>query len=144
MYAIAHEYAYQASKNFPAGVWPAVIGVAIVALLIAAVAFGIRRRAREPAPPEELQFRAGAWQTREELDNPKPGDHGPGHQREGPYIGHLSERRAPDEVPHDGRRRFPYEIKDFGTRAADDDELQPGPQAPPPANGPSPGGRPVA
>ncbi|WP_433893538.1 DUF6479 family protein [Streptomyces sp. CA-111067] len=102
------------THDFLVGIGPLVIGVCIVALLIAAVVYGRRRTAREPAPPRGPQPRSGAWQTRQEHeDGPPAGSgHGPGHQDGGDREGYESGRPYPAEVPRDGIRRKPYEISD--------------------------------
>jgi hypothetical protein len=108
----------QALAGAIAGIWPAATGIVVVGVLIAAVYYGIQRRAREPAPPAGPQPRAGAWHTRDELDSGSPPDHGPGHQDEGPRAGAESGSREPAEVPRDGRRRTPGEFRDYGSRPA--------------------------
>lgn len=108
----------QALAGAIGGIWPAATGIVVVGVLIAAVYYGIQRRAREPTPPAGPQPRAGAWHTREELYSGSPPDHGPGHQNEGPRVRRESAGREPAEVPRDGRRRTPREIRDYGTRPA--------------------------
>lgn len=96
------------------GIAPFVAGLAVAAVLILAVVYGLRRRDREPPPPQEPQPRSGAWETSEEhRTGQAPPDHGPGHQ-ESEEIGYVREYREPDEVPRDGRRMMPYEFKDHG------------------------------
>lgn len=107
--AITHDYLV--------GIGPLIIGICMVALLIAAVWFGLRRSAGEPAVPRGVRARSGAWQTPHE---PPPAegevsDHGPGHQDERARS-HESRQPVPDEVPRDGRRRFPHEINSSGVR----------------------------
>jgi hypothetical protein len=92
---------------------PLVIGIAIVCMLIGAVWFGMRRVGKEPPLPRGTRPRAGAWHTRQEYDTGSPPDHGPGHQDEGPRT-HESREPRPDEMPQDGRRRMPYEVRDAG------------------------------
>ncbi|MFE6776397.1 DUF6479 family protein [Streptomyces sp. NPDC057702] len=103
-------------RDYLVGIGPLVAGLAVVAVLILAVSYGLRRRDREPPPPQEPQRRSGAWETSEEhrTGHVAP-DHGPGHQ-EDEEIGYISQHRVPDEVPkHDGRHRLmPNEFKDYG------------------------------
>jgi hypothetical protein len=106
--AVTHDYLV--------GIGPMVIGICIVALLIVAVWFGRRRSAREPRPTLDSKPRSGAWSTRQEHESGgATADHGPGHQGEGPRT-HESREPRPDEMPRDGRRRMPYEVRDAGVR----------------------------
>jgi hypothetical protein len=104
-----------AINDYLVGIGPLIIGICIVALLIAAVWFGRKRIAGEPPVPRDRGPRAGAWQTREEHDRGAPEDHGPGHQDSPPRT-HESRQPVPDEVPRDGRRRYPHEISPYGVR----------------------------
>lgn len=92
---------------------PLVLGIIVVAVLITAVWVGIRRH--EPPVPKGPRPRSGAWATRQEHDHGAPPDHGPGHQGEGPRT-HESREPEPHEMPRDGRRRMPYEVRDTGVR----------------------------
>jgi hypothetical protein len=72
------------------GIGPFVAGLVVVIGLIAAVAYGIRLR--------------------------KSGEHrrsGPDATRPEEPKGYETSHRVPDEVPRDGRRRMPYEFKDY-------------------------------
>jgi hypothetical protein len=96
------------------GIAPLVVGLVVVAVLIAAVSLGFRRRDKDPRPDkDQLQPRAGAWQTREEFDEGAAPDHGPGHQ-EGEQHDYETQRREPDPIPRDGMRRLPHSLKGFG------------------------------
>lgn len=69
------------------------VGVAVVALLIGAFAWGRRIRSREPGPPR------------------------PDEQPRLPYgkaVGDVVERREPDALPRTHRRRKPNELKGNG------------------------------
>ncbi len=95
------------------GVVPLLIGIVLVALLgFVLIAYGRRRRAREPLPPRSPQPRSGAWHTREEYGRPTPPDHGPGHQ-DGTPSGYEEASRPAEEVPRDGGRLRPYDIRDY-------------------------------
>lgn len=94
---------------------PLILGIVVVIVLIAAVWMGIQRVGREPPLPRGKRPRSGAWSTRQEHDAGAPEDHGPGHQDENPRTHELREPQ-PDEMPQDGRRRMPYEVRDAGVR----------------------------
>ncbi|MCF6522678.1 DUF6479 family protein [Streptomyces sp. JJ36] len=84
------------------GLAPLVIGLGAVAVLIGAVAYGMRLRSRgeyrrSGAPPG----RPRGARTHEE---------------------HIT---SPDEMPHDGRRRYPYEVRDWGVTESDDARERP-------------------
>ncbi|MEW1748415.1 DUF6479 family protein [Streptomyces angustmyceticus] len=71
------------------------VGVVLVAVLLAAFVWGRRVKAREPGPPE------------------------PGEQPrlpEGGPVGDTVESREPDDLPRTDRRRTPHELKGNGTR----------------------------
>ncbi|MEU7041396.1 DUF6479 family protein [Streptomyces varsoviensis] len=107
------EIFYLAADNgLRGGIAPLAVGIVVVALLIGAVAYGRRRREREPAPPQEPQERAGSWQTPEEQSGPVPSDHGPGHDGERDALGYVKEGRASDELAPDGHRYLPHELTD--------------------------------
>ena len=106
--AITHDYLV--------GIGPLVFGICMVALLIAAVWFGRRRSEREPKVPRGTRHRSGAWQTPGESQNGGADDHGPGFQGEGARS-HESRGTEPDEMPRDGRRRFPHEVNPSGVHA---------------------------
>lgn len=99
-----------AVRDHLVGIGPLVIGIFVVAILIGGVYISWRVREKEPPPPKDPGLRSGAWETREELGHETPPDHGPGHQDlpEGPHE--IQEIREPDEVPHNGKRRLPYEL----------------------------------
>ncbi|GAA0594757.1 DUF6479 family protein [Streptomyces crystallinus] len=94
-----------AGRDLAVGVAPFVVGVIIVALLIALVWRGQqRRRARVPRPEEQ----------------PRLPDSGP--------VGEIVERREPDDVPRDTDRLTPHRLSGFGnsgTRRAGDREEPP-------------------
>lgn len=114
MRSLSFEQVYLAViRDFLVGIAPLVVGIVVVALLIAAVAFGLRRRAKEPVPEQRPQPRAGAWQTREEYDEGAPSDHGPGHQDSERHM-YETQQREPDPLPRDGIRRLPHSLKGFG------------------------------
>ncbi|WP_229699882.1 DUF6479 family protein [Streptomyces kronopolitis] len=69
------------------------VGVAVVALLIGAFAWGRRIRSREPGPPRPDE------QPR--LPN-------------GQAVGDVVERREPDDLPRTHRRRKPHELNGNG------------------------------
>ncbi|UNO44100.1 hypothetical protein KGS77_21185 [Streptomyces sp. MST-110588] len=78
------------------GIGPAIAGLVIVIALILAVVYGKRRRAREPAPPPpESQPKAPKDPT-----------------------GYETGRREAAEVPHEGERLLPHELKDHGNSAS--------------------------
>lgn len=72
-----------------AGSAPFVVGLLITAMLVAAVWWGMRVRAREPGPP-------------------RPEDHP--HLPAGGAVHEISEMREPDEMPHNGRVLTPHEL----------------------------------
>jgi len=98
------------------GLGPLIIGICIVALLIAAVGYGIWRSSREPEVPKGKRARSGAWQTPSEARDGGAEDHGAGHQGEG-RRSHEARGIEPDEVPQDGRRRLPHELGSSGVHA---------------------------
>ncbi|MFD3454776.1 DUF6479 family protein [Streptomyces sp. NPDC058691] len=100
------------AHDFLVGVVPLTVGVIVVVILVGAVVVGRRHRARQPAPVQTSQPRAGAWQTRDEYGVDLPSDHGPGHQ-DGVSHG-SSRRREPDEWSEQGTRRRPHSMKGFG------------------------------
>ncbi|MEU6992261.1 DUF6479 family protein [Streptomyces sp. NPDC046465] len=85
------------------GLVPFLVGLGIVALLVWAVWLGIRVRRREPRTPRP-----------EEQPRLPP---------EGP-VGDVVEHREPKEVPRDGGRLTPRQVKGAGgasSRRSDDD-----------------------
>ncbi|HEY5836834.1 DUF6479 family protein [Streptomyces sp.] len=115
MSAYEHDVPLAIPHDYLVGIGPLVIGVCIVIVLIAAVWLGMRRVGRDPAVPRGTRPRSGAWQTRQEHETGAPEGHGPGHQDSGPRT-HESRQPVPDEVPRDGRRRFPHELRPYGVR----------------------------
>ncbi|MFH8611725.1 DUF6479 family protein [Streptomyces sp. NPDC018029] len=79
------------------GLAPFLTGLGIAVLLIWAVWFGIRVRGREQRPP-------------------KPQEQ-PRLPAEGP-VGAVVEHREPDEVPRDGGRLTPHQLKGSGNVAS--------------------------
>ncbi|MGP4048243.1 DUF6479 family protein [Streptomyces sp. 2A115] len=76
-----------------AGLAPFVVGLLITAMLIAAVWWGMRVRAREPGPPR----------PEEQPHLPPTG-----------AVHEISEVREPDEMPHDGTVLLPTELAALG------------------------------
>ncbi|MFI1105790.1 DUF6479 family protein [Streptomyces melanogenes] len=88
-----------AGRDLAVGLAPFVVGVILVALLIALVWRGQRGRARAPRPEEQ----------------PRLPESGP--------VGEIIERRRPNSVPRDGTRWTPHRLPGFGhlgTRRARD------------------------
>lgn len=88
-----------AGRDLAVGLAPFVVGVIVVALLIALVWRGQRGRARLPRPEEQ----------------PRLPESGP--------VGEIIEQREPDGVPRDGTRWTPRRLPGFGnlgTRRARD------------------------
>jgi hypothetical protein len=79
-----------AERDLLVGIAPLVIGLVVVIGLIAAVAVGMRLR------------------DSGELRPSTPGKKGPDEPTE-----YETRHRVPDEVPHDGRRRMPYDLHDY-------------------------------
>lgn len=94
-----------ATRDHLVGIAPLVIGLVIVGVLIFAVAYGMRLRQRGDMRPS----------------SPTPGQ--PPHA-----VGSEDHRLRPDEMPHDGRRRFPYEVRDSGVTETDPGEDEPPPR----------------
>jgi Family of unknown function (DUF6479) len=86
-----------------------ILGLGLVGILYGWLKSGPKRS--QPPIIKEPQPRAGAWQTPDELGREAPPDHGPGHQ-EGEPVEYEEGSAPPEEVPHDGRRRLPYELRD--------------------------------
>ncbi|MCQ4081714.1 DUF6479 family protein [Streptomyces sp. RB6PN25] len=112
MVTISAMYA-AAGGSFDAG--PLLMGIAlVVGLGLVGIFYGWLRSGPQRSRPSRLkepQPRAGAWQTPDELGQEPPADHGPGHQ-EGEPVEYEKGSSPPEEVPHDGRRRMPYELRD--------------------------------
>ncbi|MET8013778.1 DUF6479 family protein [Streptomyces sp. NPDC005271] len=115
MYAYATDLAV--ARDLLIGTGPFIVGAVIVVVLIAAVWWGIRIRAREPEPPRTPQPRSDAWQQADETDRQaREAGHGPGHQDDAERIGYVTQSREPDELPQDGARRRPHELGGSGTK----------------------------
>ncbi|MFI6638006.1 DUF6479 family protein [Streptomyces sp. NPDC050504] len=87
--------------SFLAGAAPFAVGLVLVAVLVAAVWWGMRRQDRQPGPP-----------TPDE--QPRLPESGP--------VGEVRERRAPAEVPRGRGRLTPHQLMNHGnqgTRRAD-------------------------
>lgn len=130
--------ALAANRDLLVGIGPFVVGIAVVALLIAAFAYGRRQRAREPRAPRHPGGRSGAWETprEREADETRPENHGPGHQedRRTPIV-EEHEQHAPQVMPRDGIRRTPHHLLDpdtSGSQKAEQDDRR----APDPGEGP--------
>ncbi|MYU19976.1 hypothetical protein GTZ78_57215 [Streptomyces sp. SID8361] len=105
------------ARDLLIGTGPFIVGLVVVILCVGAVWWGIRLRARESAPPQRPQPRAGAWQRAQEADHEaRAAGHGPGHQDDGDRVGYVTQHREPDELDRDGGRRRPYELGGSGTR----------------------------
>ncbi|MFG3256964.1 DUF6479 family protein [Streptomyces sp. NPDC048172] len=82
-------------RHLLVGAVPLALGLAVVVALVGAVWLGIRIRRREPTPPTPGS-------------QPRLPDSGP--------VGDVEERRVPDEMPRDGRRRLPHQgVRDYGS-----------------------------
>ena len=112
------------SHDLLVGIGPLVVGIAVVALLIAAFAFGRWQRAREPRAPRNPAGRSGAWETPQEReDDTWPESHGPGHQEDRrTEIIEEHEQHAPQVMPRDGIRRTPHHLLDPDTSELRDRE----------------------
>ncbi len=109
------------TRDLLIGTGPFIVGLVVVILCFGAVWWGIRLRAREPAPPQHPQPRADAWQKAQEADHEaRAAGHGPGHQDDDGSVGYVTQHREPDELDPEGGRRFPSELGGSGTRRARD------------------------
>jgi hypothetical protein len=110
--SLASDVDLAVNHNFVVGIVPLIVGVVVVVALVLLLVYDYHRRGRIKAS-REGQRRAGAWQTRQEHDQPTTApDHGPGHQD---GVRHSeSSQREPDEWPDDGIRRLPHAMKGFG------------------------------
>ncbi|MGH3323292.1 MAG: DUF6479 family protein [Streptomyces sp.] len=93
------------SRDHLVGIAPLIVGLVVVAALIFAVSYGIRIRKRGDMRPSS------------------PGEAGPDE-----HPGYETSHRVPDEVPHDGQRRMPYEFKDFDSDSHPGEHEQPRPK----------------
>jgi len=82
-----------ATRDLAVGIAPLIAGLVIVVGLIWAIRLGIRVRRREPAPPRPEE---------------QP------HLPEGGPVREVQENREPDEMPNDGTRLTPHELKAHG------------------------------
>ncbi|NLU68686.1 DUF6479 family protein [Streptomyces sp. HNM0574] len=90
-----------AHRDHLIGIGPLILGILIVAALILAVVFGMRAGKTRSLPPRQ---------------KPPAGPH-PGFEED--------DHVHPAEMPHDGRRRMPYEIS-TQPDTAEEDEPEPG------------------
>lgn len=103
--------------GFVVGTAPLVVGIVVVVILIVAIWWGIRLRAREPVPTQEPKPRSGAWQQVDEsAREAQRAGHGPGHQDDQDRVGYQSQQREPEELSPDGARRRPHQLGGSGTR----------------------------
>lgn len=93
------------NRDLLVGIAPLVAGLVVVIGLIVAVAYGIRIRKRGDQRPSS------------------PGERGPDQAK-----GYETSHRVPDEVPHDGERRMPYEFKDYDSDSHPGEHEQPPPR----------------
>ncbi|AEW99254.1 hypothetical protein [Streptantibioticus cattleyicolor] len=94
---------------------PLVMGVFLLGGLgLAALYARLHRRVHTHAPGSGPQPRSAAWASSEEIRSGHcPPDHGPGHDRDvEPVEYEDAPPPPPAEVPRDGRRRMPYELRD--------------------------------
>ncbi|MGW7351742.1 DUF6479 family protein [Streptomyces sp. Z26] len=91
------------NRDYLVGIAPLVIGIVIVVGLILAVRQGMRLR------------QSGDMRPSSPSPTPAPAE---------PVVSEES-RLRPDEMPRDGRRRLPHEVRDQGVTGSDD-------QSPPP------------
>lgn len=91
-------------------VGPLLAGLAAVTLLLVAVMLGIRNTRNKPAPPRP--------------------DEQPHLPESGPVV-ELQEHAHEEEMPHDGRRLRPHEIRSHGVTTEDTPEDTPEDDPPP-------------
>ncbi|WP_066979541.1 DUF6479 family protein [Streptomyces sp. NRRL F-4489] len=115
----AHPSTHLAAAHGTSGALFTIVGVVVVALLIAAFVWGRRVRQREPGPP-----------------------HPESHPRlpHGEPVGDVLERREPDELPRSTHRRKPYELKGDGIESRRSEGPGPG-GGPASGEGPATGDR---
>ncbi|MGW7516708.1 DUF6479 family protein [Streptomyces sp. NPDC054796] len=90
------------ARDLLVGIAPFAVGLVVVVALILAVAYGIRLRSRGDSRPS-----------------------GPVPPHPDEPVVYESGRREPDEIPRDGGRLLPHELKEYGntgSRPAEDDE----------------------
>ncbi|WP_414168863.1 DUF6479 family protein [Streptoverticillium reticulum] len=106
------------------GLAPFIVGIFVVALLVGAVAYGMRKRDQEPPPPSQPQRRMGAWTTPEERDRPRTPEHGPGHDDDEDAVGYVRGHRESDrlQTEADGERVLPHEIRNPGSHPEEPSE----------------------
>lgn len=92
MYALGMDIPLALERDHLVGIAPLVIGLVVVAALILGVGLGMRQRRRGDSRRSD------------------PGAPAPDH----PKV-YEEGRTSPSEMPHDGRRRFPYEVSDTGS-----------------------------
>jgi hypothetical protein len=92
MYALGLDVPLAVERDHLVGIAPLVIGLLIVSALIFGVVLGMRQRRRGDSRPSG------------------PGAPGPARPK-----GYEEGRTSPSEMPHDGRRRYPYEVSDTGS-----------------------------
>ncbi|GAA2497291.1 hypothetical protein GCM10010406_37140 [Streptomyces thermolineatus] len=100
------------------------VGVFVVAMLLAAFWYDRWLVVHKPPSPHEPQPRSGAWQTREEYGRPTPSDHGPGHQ-DGDPVEYESYDGPHPEMPRDGHRYLPEEIAAMRNTVDETERRQP-------------------
>ncbi|GAA2302180.1 DUF6479 family protein [Streptomyces caniferus] len=88
-----------AAAQGTSGVLFSLVGVVIVAVLLAAFVWGRRVKAREPGPPGPEE-------------QPRLPEGGP--------VGDIVESREPDDLAPTDHRRTPHELKGNGTRPRSD------------------------
>jgi len=93
------------NRDLLVGIAPFAIGLVLVVGLIVAVSYGIRIRQRGEQRPSS------------------PGAPGPDEPQE-----YETTHRVPDEVPHDGERRMPYELNDYDSDSHPGEHEQPQPK----------------
>ncbi|AEW96043.1 MULTISPECIES: hypothetical protein [Streptomycetaceae] len=118
-------------------VGPLLMGIGFIgAMAFVGIFYGVMHRGRPRwaprGPAAAPQPRSGSWRTAEEYRTRRVAeDHGPGHDGMAPVGYEASRPEPPPEVPRDGRRRMPYELRDtYPGRCA---------EAVPPQAGPLPG-----
>ncbi|MEV4437931.1 DUF6479 family protein [Streptomyces sp. NPDC049577] len=113
-----------ALPDWMGGIAPFLVGLVVVALLLAAFAFGRRWRDAEPPPPSQPQRRSGAWATPEEAAGPPAADHGPGHNDNDDAVGYVTEHHEYEELRPEanGERVLPHEVRNPGAHPEEPSE----------------------